>query len=82
MENQSHYLEVLARLEGLKELLNTKFDNNDLDHIRIIGRMDTANGRTTKNENKISALENWRWYILGLGSVVVLIINIIINKYL
>jgi len=77
MENQGHYQEVLARLEGLKELITSKFDGNDQDHTRIIARMDTANYRTSKNEDRIINLENWRWYIIGIVSAVIFIIQFI-----
>ena len=80
MQNEGHYKEVLARLEGLKELITSKFEGNDEDHTRIIRRMDTANGRTSKCEDKIVFLENWRWYIIGIFSVVIIIIDYIFRR--
>ena len=80
MENKGNYQEVLARLEGLKELITSKFEGNDQDHTRIIGRMDVANGRTNKCEDKIGVLENWRWYIIGIGCVIVFIIDFLVQK--
>ena len=80
MENQGHYQEVLARLEGLKELITSKFDGNDQDHTRIINRMDVTNGRTGKCEDRIGILENWRWYLLGIGCVIVFIIDFLVRR--
>ena len=80
MENESNYREVLARLEGLKELITSKFEGNDQDHIRIIGRMDVANGRTNKCEDRLGILENWRWYIIGIFSVVLIVVDYIFRK--
>jgi len=74
------YKEIIARLEGLHELILTKFEVNETDHNRIVGRLDTANGRTSKCEDRISILENWRWYIIGILSVVIFIIDFVVSK--
>lgn len=31
---------------------------------------------------RVSALENWRWYIVGIASVLTVVANFVINKYL
>ena len=80
MQNESHYKEVLARLEGLKELITSKFEANEENHTRIIGRMDIANSRTSKCEERVGILENWRWYLIGISSVIIVVADYIFRK--
>lgn len=42
---------------------------------------DTVN-RIDRVEIRVSTLENWRWYIVGIASVLTVIVNFAINKYL
>lgn len=42
-------------------------------------RQDRTNGRIMKAENKINKLENWRWYLVGGGSVILFCFGIAIK---
>ena len=80
MHNESNYKEVIAKLDGLHELMKSRFDENQNCHETLIKRMDTANHRTSKNEDRIGVLENWRWYIIGIGSLIVFLADYIMEK--
>ena len=80
MHNESNYREVIAKLDGLHELMKSRFDENQSCHEVLIKRMDVANCRTSKNEDRIGILENWRWYMIGIFCVVVFVIDYLVNK--
>lgn len=52
----------------------------------LLARVETLeNGRITKEdhevlEKRINNLENWRWYIIGIGSVLIIIIDYAIRN--
>ena len=49
---------IIARLDGLKELFEDKFERNNKDHKELIGHQKTTNGRVNK-------LESWRDRFMG-----------------
>jgi len=70
--------EILAKIEGLKELFEEKFDVNDADHEKILAQ-------TTKTNGNVSELQNWRNQIMGayklllffgLSNIIILVIFI------
>ena len=42
-------------------------------------RQDKTNGNVMSNSKKISKLENWRWYLVGGGSVVLFGFTIVLK---
>ena len=80
MDTPGHYEEVIAKLDGLHELMVSKFEENQSCHESLIKRMDIANGRTSKNEDRLGVLENWRWYLVGIFSIMIFIADYIFRK--
>jgi hypothetical protein len=74
------YKELSAKIDGLHELTESKFAENKECHENIIKRMDIANCRTSKSEERIGALENWRWWLVGIFTTVTFIFNYYIDK--
>lgn len=77
-------LEIMAEIKGLKELFLEKFARNDQDHQAItiqLAKMEMdAEKINNDHERRISALENWRWYLIGIGTIAVFIIDILLKK--
>jgi len=42
---------------------------------------DDTKVRMTKMEGRIASLENWRWYVVGIASIIAMLAEIIIRKY-
>lgn len=42
-------------------------------------RQDRTNGRIGKAEDRLSKLENWRWYLIGGGSVILFCFGVAIK---
>ena|SRR3990167_9490338 len=67
-ESFDRHLEIYSNngreLAGLKK--EVELSRKDLEHIR--GLLESS---VEKQGIKISALENWKWWIMGIGSVVI-----------
>lgn len=62
---------VIEKLEGLKNLLDEKFENNDKAHQDIMIKQDHTNG-------DVSNLKLWRAYITGGLAVVTFMVSALI----
>ena len=58
MSNSNMQDVIVERIEGLKELINEKFEENKCAHMQLQHRVDTTNGRVKK-------LELWRSFLVG-----------------
>ena len=69
-------MEILAKLEGLENLFNEKFDVNEKGHQDILEQVKKTNNRTTKLEEwKNQLIGAWRLALfLGVTNIVVLVI--------
>jgi len=56
---------IIERIQGLKELIELKFQENHVSHLRIEEQVKKTNGR-------VSSLENWRNRVVGAIGVIVL----------
>lgn len=78
MDNQA----ILERIEGLKELITAKFEENTKDHEVIKAKQDYTNGDVTKLKEAVSHLQLWRSFLLGAWAVIsLLLIPIVINYF-
>jgi hypothetical protein len=67
------HIELLIRIDERTKATDEKVDG-------INTRLDKQNCRVEKSEQRISILENWRWYLIGIVTAL-LIISEIILKY-
>lgn len=49
---------IVERIEGLKDLINTRFDTNAEQHNEVIAHQKKTNGRVTR-------LESWKNQVVG-----------------
>jgi len=58
-------------------LLKSLHEKMDEGFRGVHARQDRTNGNVCRNDKRIKSLENWRWYIVGGGSAILLVINIV-----
>ena len=56
---------VSTKLDGLKELIEEKFDTNEKSHQAIIVQTTRTNGRVTKAEDRLNCIESWQSELKG-----------------
>jgi hypothetical protein len=49
---------IIVRLDGLKEIMNEKFDENNKNHETMLAQVTYTNGR-------VRGLEKWKWGLAG-----------------
>lgn len=68
--------EMNLKLEDIKD---TAQKERQARHIELLASIENLNKNLSekldKQDERIKALENWRWYILGMGVVLVFILN-------
>jgi len=74
--------EAKARDEFRKELQDIKETNRDdreknhKELMEALSKMSTTiNDKLDKQDKRIRDLENWRWYILGIGAILIFIVS-------
>ena len=69
-------MEILAKLEGLENLFEEKFETNEKGHEAILEQVKKTNNRTTKLEEwKNQLIGAWRLALfLGATNIIVLVI--------
>lgn len=68
------YEELRKEIEDLKNHSNNSREKRHRELMDCINKMnEDVNKKLDKQENRIRTLENWRWYILGAGAVVILV---------
>jgi exonuclease VII large subunit len=61
IERERRHKELLSSIENLNKSMTEKLEKQEK--------------KIEKQDMKIQALENWRWYILGIGAVILFILN-------
>ena len=56
---------IVERIDGLKTLIEDRFDRNSEDHQRIETQTTKTNGRVNKLEEEMSGLQAWKNKVLG-----------------
>jgi len=62
-------------VKDLEKMFDLKLENVHFKLDSIKEQTTKTNGNVIENQNRIGALENWRWYIIGGGTVLLLIIK-------
>ena len=76
VEEEAFRKELSLKLEDMKETANRDRDRRHrelLDSIENLNR--NMSEKLDKQDKRIQTLENWRWYILGIGLVIIFILN-------
>ena len=60
------HLELLVRIDERVMATDAKVDG-------INKRLDVQNGTVKDNTKRILCLENWRWYVLGIGTTIMVV---------
>jgi hypothetical protein len=68
------HIELLIRIDERTKATDEKVDG-------INTRLDKQNCRVEKSEQRISVLENWRWYLIGIVTALLIISEIILKLY-
>jgi predicted RNase H-like nuclease (RuvC/YqgF family) len=75
-EEEAFRKELSLKLEDMKD---TSQKERQARHLELLASIDNLNKNLTEKLNqqdkRIQSLENWRWYILGIGAVIVFILN-------
>lgn len=75
-EEETFRKELNLKIEDMKETANRDRDRRHrelLDSIENLNR--NMSEKLDKQDKRIQTLENWRWYILGIGLVIIFILN-------
>ena len=64
------------RLESIEKKLDEKYISHETFDLIIKNIHDEVN-ELKKLPNRVGALENWKWYMLGMGAVAMIIIPMI-----
>lgn len=68
--------EVGNKLEDIRESEQKEREKKHQELLNSIEKLHkTFSDKTNDQERRIQTLENWRWYIIGIGVVVLLILN-------
>ena len=62
---------LLEKLKGLSEMVDERFNENKLEHIRVIEQ-------TTRTNGMVTSLEQWRWYQTGAITIITVIVTAIV----
>lgn len=68
--------ELNLKLEDMKDTANRDRDRRHRELLDSIENLNKNVGeKLDKQDKRIQTLENWRWYVLGIGLVIVFILN-------
>jgi len=75
-EEEQFRKEFARKLDDMKETSQKERERHHrelLDSIENLNK--SVNDKLDHQDKRIQALENWRWYILGIGAVLLFIVN-------
>lgn len=76
VDEETFRKELNLKIEDMKETANRDRDRRHRELLDSIENLNKNVGeKLDKQDKRIQALENWRWYILGIGLVIVFILN-------
>jgi len=75
-EVDSFRKEMIFKLEDIKD---TAQKERQVRHMELLASIENLNknlsDKLDKQDKRIQALENWRWYLLGIGAVFLFVLN-------
>jgi DNA repair ATPase RecN len=76
VEEEAYRKELNLKLEDMKDTANRDRDRRHRELLDSIENLNKNMGeKLDKQDKRIQTLENWRWYVLGIGLVIVFILN-------
>lgn len=76
VEEEAFRKELNLKIEDMKETANRDRDRRHRELLDSIENLNRNMGeKLDKQDKRIQALENWRWYVLGIGLVIIFILN-------
>jgi len=76
IDEEAFRKELSLKLEDMKETANRDRDRRHRELLDSIENLNRNMGeKLDKQDKRIQTLENWRWYILGIGLVIIFILN-------
>ena len=76
VEEEAYRKELNLKLEDMKDTANKDRDRRHRELLDSIENLNKNMGeKLDKQDKRIQTLENWRWYVLGIGLVIVFILN-------
>jgi chromosome segregation ATPase len=64
-----------ANREYIDDLKKSQFEARERRHAEVMNSIETLHKELRKKNNeqdsRLSALENWRWWLMGIGSVII-----------
>jgi len=68
--------ELNSKLEDMKTVSQIERERRHKEVLESIEKLNkNMSEKLDKQDKRISALENWRWYLLGIGAVLLFILN-------
>ena len=75
-EEETFRKELNLKIEDMKETANRDRDRRHRELLDSIENLNRNMGeKLDKQDKRIQTLENWRWYVLGIGLVIIFILN-------
>ena len=76
VEEETFRKELNLKIEDMKETANRDRDRRHRELLDSIENLNRNMGeKLDKQDKRIQTLENWRWYVLGIGLVIIFILN-------
>ena len=76
LDEEAFRKELSLKLEDMKDTANRDRDRRHRELLDSIENLNRNMGdKLDKQDKRIQTLENWRWYILGIGLVIIFILN-------
>jgi DNA repair ATPase RecN len=76
VDEEAYRKELNLKLEDMKDTANK---DRDRRHRELLDSIENLNKNMSekldKQDKRIQTLENWRWYVLGIGLVIIFILN-------
>lgn len=75
-EEEQFRKEFTRKLDDMKETSQKERERHHRELLESIENLNkSVNDKLDNQDKRIQTLENWRWYILGIGAVLLFIIN-------
>ncbi len=80
MKNTQDELDFRKELnQKLEDMKNVSDHERDRRHKEVLDAINKSNQKLSDKldhqDKRINSLENWRWYILGIGAVIIFILS-------
>ena len=76
LDEETFRKELNLKLEDMKDTANRDRDRRHRELLDSIENLNKNMGeKLDKQDKRIQTLENWRWYVLGIGLVIIFILN-------